>query len=315
MGTYLLNGSTGFLGSNLLLELLHAGNRVIACHRGDPLPSLRDEAESAGDVLWVPMDVAHEAAWADLPGETYDAIIHNAAITAPENDTQPKRTAEVNFMSTLYAAEWAIQRKVPRYIFASSSAVYRYTHPTGPMKEDMAIDPRFTYGLSKVASERFLSVYRENLGLDCCSVRLPSMYGPWERPTGSRDNMSQIYHIAEAVASGRALTVTGATVGQDWTYVRDAALGMIHLAEQRGGPEVMNLSIGYFVTLKEILEALDELVPDHRIRLVEDAPFDLEMTGTSGNQPMDPTLLKETGFVADTSIKEGLQAYLDWFKR
>ncbi len=315
MNTYLVTGTSGFVGGNVLLELLGLGHRVVACDYAEPVAALRDEAGELGDVEWVSMDVSDEAAWDALPGYDYEAAIHTAAITAPEDDPDPKRTAAVNLMGTLYALDWAVKRDVPRLVYTSSSAVYRYTTPSGPMKESMCVDPRFTYGLTKIAGERFLSIYRDNLGLDCCAVRLPSMYGPWERPTGTRKNMSQVYHLARAVAAGETCKVAGAEVAQDWTYIGDAARGLIHLASVRGGPDVMNLSTGEFITLAEVIDAFNALEPDNGIEWVPESEADVVMTGTSGNQPMDPTLLEETGFVAKTSIEEGLRSYLEWLRR
>ena len=316
MNTYVLTGAAGFVGSNVLLELLRQGNKVLACDFSEPPGSLMEDAERCGPVQWIMMNVRDAGAWDALPQDSYRGVIHAAAVTAPEDDPTPISTAEVNLLGTLHAMDWALKREVPRLVFTSSSAVYRGTQPTGPMKEDQPVHPRFSYGLSKLAAEGFVAVYRERMGLDCCAVRLPSMYGPWERPTETRRDISPVYGLVRAAASGTAVKISGAKVSRDWTNVGDAARGLVHLASSvQGGPELLNLSTGRFVTLEEILDALNTLVPDNRIRLVGDhEASDLQMTGTSGNQPMDPSRLHSTGFRAKTSMEQGLHQYLAWWQ-
>ncbi len=298
----------------MLVELLRGGAEVVACDYAEADADLKAEAEAAGRVRWVRMDVSRDSDWEALPGGDYRALIHTAAVTAPESDSDPKRTADVNFTGTVNALEWAFRRGVPRTVCTSSSAVYRYTESTAPLSEEMCVDPRFTYGLTKIFSERYLSVYRENLGLDACSVRLPSMYGPRERPTQTRTDMSPVYHMARAVARGEDIAVSGADIARDWTYVGDAAGGLVHLCGVEGGPDVLNLSTGVFVPLWEIVEAFHRVRPGHGIGIVEDGCADLAMTGTSGGQPMNPDRLHETGFSAETGIDEGLSAYLEWLE-
>ncbi len=315
METYVVTGASGFLGSNVLLQLLRAGHAVMACDISKPPPRLLRVAEGLGKVTWIRMDTTSKGAWQALPQQDYRGLIHAAAVTPPEDDPDPGHTAEVNAFGTVNAATWAMKRNVPRMVFTSSSAVYRYTEACGPLKEDLTLNPRFSYGWTKLAAEGFLAVCREKMGLDCCAVRLPSIYGPWERPTGSRKQPSPIFNLVRAAVLGKQFRVTGADVSRDWTYVGDAARGLIHLVHVRGGPEVLNLSTGKFVSLKMIIQALDEVMPGHDVRLVQSPPFDLRMTGTSGKQPMDPNLLQSTGFSADTSIKKGLGAYLEWIKQ
>lgn len=315
MDTCVVTGAGGFLGSNVLLELLRGGYDVLACDIAKAPGRLVDAAEKLGRVTWVEMDVTEESAWQALPQLTYSGLIHAAAVTPPEDDPDPKRTAEVNLFGSINAADWALERGVPRLVLTSSSAVYRYTEPEGSLTEDLHVSPRFSYGWSKLAAEGFISVCREKTDLDCCAVRLPSMYGPWEHPTQSRENMSPVYHLVHAAACGEPLRVTGGDVARDWTYVGDAARGLIHLLNVEGGPEVLNLSTGEFVTLTEILQALVALKPDHSIRLVQSPPYDLKMTGTSGNQPMDTQRLNSTGYRAKTSLKEGLAEYLNWLQQ
>ncbi len=315
MGTYLVTGATGFLGSNVMLHLVSKGHCVVACDLDTPGDLLRRAGECAGDVRWLEMDVADPKAWARLPSLPYRAVVHTAAITASEDDPNPRRTAEVNLMSVLYAMDWAVARNVPRFVFTSSSAVYRHLDPEGPMSEDFPVDPDFTYGITKRAAERFVSTYRDLRYLDACSVRLPSMYGPWEHPTDARRNMSQVYHLVRAALRGEPTTVSGATAERDWTYVGDAAEGLAFLADQSGGPDLLNLSTGRFVMLEEILRALDVLVPDHAITQVDGPGADIVMTGTSGGQPMDVSRITRMGFQCKTSIELGLEQYIGWLQR
>ncbi len=314
MGKYLVTGAAGFVGANVVMELLRVGEEVLACDFNDPPRRLLDESAEAGEVSWRQMDVSRAKQWMDISPTGVDAVIHAAAITNSEGEESPSRAAEVNLMGALYAADWARAGGIDRLVFTSSSAVYRYTEFGRPLREDDPVDPRFSYGLSKVAAEKYLDIYRKDAGLAVCSVRLPSVFGPWERPTESRVSMSPVYHLVRAALSRRPLLVAGEDAGHDWTYAKDVARGLIHLARRRGEPHLLNLSTGCLTTLADILKALDDLIPDHRIRITDPARADLVMTPTSGAQPMDISRLEETGFGVDTSLRDALSDYIEWIE-
>lgn len=312
MGRYLVTGAAGFVGANVVMQLLAQGEEVVACDYADPPKRLLDESLDAGSVSWRRIDVSRPERWMDISADGVGAVIHAAALTTPEGDASPSGTAEVNLMGTLYAADWARASGVERFVFTSSSAVYRHTDFGRPLREDDPVDPRFSYGLSKVVAEKYLDIYREDMGLDVCSVRLPSVFGPWERPTGSRTSMSPIYRLVRAALAGCPLRVAGEDAGHDWTYAKDVARGLIHLARGSGGPPLVNLSTGQFITLGEILEVLDTLVPKNQIQFTDPSRADMVMTSTSGGQPMDITRLAKTGFCVETSLREALEDYIEW---
>ncbi len=314
MENYLVTGASGFLGANVVLEILDRGDHVDACDFIGPVDDLAADAHRApGTVEWIRLDVRSRGDWRDLPDRDYRAVIHAAAVTPGRDESDPLRTADINLMGALRGMEWAAERCVRRFVFVSSSAVYRGGHFSEPMTEEAEVSPPFSYGILKRAAEVLQATYREHRGLDGCSVRLPSLYGPWERPTGSRQNMSLPYHLARAAVAGHALHVSDVRNSRDWLYVRDAARALLHAATLDGGPDLFNLSTGHLTDLHQMLAALDEMVPEHRVCLVADpGEADLVLPEIQEEQPMNPGLLADSGFNADTTFEGGMGAYLSW---
>ncbi len=305
------------MGANILLELAGRGRNVVACDYLQPPDALVREAETApGEVTWADLDVRSASDWDRLPRYDYDEVIHAAALTPGSDDTKTLPTAEVNMVGALRAMEWSLGRGADRFVFVSSSAVYRGFEATAPMREDSILQPEFSYGILKLATEGLLAEYRERRGLDSCSVRLPSLFGPWERPTGSRDNMSVIYHVCRAAISGQPLTVAAAKLRRDWLYVRDAARGLVHLASLRGGPPLINLGTGELTAIEQVVDHLDELLPRHGVVSttgLEEGISDITVARGEA-QPMAVDVLRKSGFVADTPLGVALAEYLEWLR-
>lgn len=308
----LVTGAAGFLGANVIIALAQKGIGVVAADREQPPPELLAALAALADrIEWAALDVRRAEDWASLPADRIAAVIHAAAVTTGGDDPDPGVTCDVNTGGTVKALQWASGHGIRRFVYVSSSAVYRGTVTHQPLHEDLPLLPTTAYGRSKLAAEGFVDLYRQTRGLQTVIARLPSLYGPWERPGEHRRNPSPVYQLAQALQdAGSAVCVAGADVARDWTYVGDAAAGLVHLALLDGPPELVNLSLGRMVSLRELAEAFSGL-SGARVEL-DRGPACIRMTPTSGNQPMDVRALAAAGFVATTGPADGLRRYWEW---
>ena len=308
----LVTGAAGFLGANVVIALAQKGISVVAADRESPPPELLASlTASAEQIEWTRLDVRRSEDWATLPANGITAVIHAAAVTTGEDDPDPALTCDVNTGGTVKALEWAAKHGIRRFVYVSSSAVYRGTVTDQPLHEDLPLRPTTAYGRSKLAAEGFVELYGQTRGLQTVIARLPSLYGPWERPGEHRRNPSPVYQLVKAIKdSASPVCAAGADVGRDWTYVGDAAAGLVHLALLDEPPELVNLSWGRMVALRELAEVLEQVsgVP---VQLKE-GPACIRMTPTSGDQPMDVRALAAAGFVATTGPADGLRSYWEW---
>lgn len=314
--TIAVTGACGFVGANVVLHLAQRGHRVIACDRDPPPDPLRQACSRHADLArWVVMDVTKPDAWNALDGEAVEILIHGAALTPGSPDPSPELTTRVNVLGTVAALEHARRHGYRRFVLISSSAVYGDSRLPDPIPEIETPEPPNSYAASKLAAERYVSLYRRSFGLDACSVRLAGVYGPWERPTPARRRMSSIFTLATAVLGHRRVRLAGMSIGRDWIYAPDVAAGLAHLATQPTlSHDLFNLGSGKSTTLEEIVQILQGLVPCAEIEASPVEQADVAYTQGDSRPALDVSRLRAAGFEAATDVETGLRQYLDWLQ-
>ncbi|MBV8117541.1 MAG: NAD-dependent epimerase/dehydratase family protein [Candidatus Eremiobacteraeota bacterium] len=175
----LVTGGAGFIGSHVVEDLLANGHRVTVFDNfssGTPenLAAVRDDVEIVrGDVL------DRDAVVAAARGK--DVISHQAAqleITKCMED--PIGDLRTNLIGTLNVLEAARRAGVERMINASSACIYGQA-VTRPSDEDAhPHNPNWSYGVSKLAAEKYAQVFSNDYGFPVFSLRYGIVYGPRE---------------------------------------------------------------------------------------------------------------------------------------
>ena len=224
----LVTGATGFIGRRLMRRLLaEYGASSITClvkASRSPFESKVLESYRAagvhlieGDLLSVPV--------APVPPPAVDLVFHLAA----NIDTQAtEEEARVNDVGTRQLIEWLrpVSRGA-RLVYTSSVAVHdRDRDPDGPISETSPTVPRTVYGQTKLEGERIIRAASGSDGYSWTIVRLPTVYGPGQKPDGLFDKM--LRWASEGGILGRI----------DWPgrtsiiYVDDAADVMVDIASR-----------------------------------------------------------------------------------
>ena len=167
----LVTGASGFVGTALCRELLARGHTVrAAVRRRIPLGAVPPQLEQ----ILIP-DIAAEfdrSALADGVG----TIVHLAAIAHRSNPIEAE-IRRVNRDSAVRLAE-AAAGIAGRFIFLSSVKVHGEDSGSGTYGEDDALDPRDSYGRSKLEAERALTETTARNGMELVLIRPPLVYGP-----------------------------------------------------------------------------------------------------------------------------------------
>ena len=179
--TYLVTGGAGFIGSNLVEELLKRGHAVrvidnFSTGRRDNLaPFLKDIQLVEGDIR--SLEVLRSA----FQGS--DFILHEAALpSVPRSIQDPVTTHEVNATGTLNVLIAARDCGVKRVVYASSSSVYGDSEEL-PKHEAMTPNPLSPYACAKLAGEHYCRVFSRLYGLETVALRYFNVFGPRQDPT------------------------------------------------------------------------------------------------------------------------------------
>ena len=319
----LVTGGTGTIGSNLVRELASRGHDVISLDI-EPVSEigLKDVEPWAGRITWVQGDVVDQGALEKVAAmANIDKIIHTAAYTsygdAEKDDWQ--RVIEINLEGTISMLDLAHRLTVKRFLFISSAGVYAGSHPEDqPLKEDMPLNPRNTYRITKFAGEGLTRRFGELYGLDTATLRLSHNWGPMERVTPYRAHLALPYVWTRSVVRGEPIEATpfgsGLTEGRlfnvEMPYVRDSvACVAIALDAPELSHQVYNISTGHPTGLHEMVAAMREACPE--ATFVE--PIPREDGSIEHRRVLDVTRMREDlGFVPKYDMVSALRDYIKW---
>ena len=314
-----MTGGTGFIGSNVVKALAERGHEVVSLDIAAPDDLVRRYLEPwTAQVTWVEGDILDKVALEQFAA-TYKIrkMVHAAVYTPNLEDVERANTRgiiDINIGGTANLLDLARRVSVERFLYVSSSAVYRGAHSTDkPLKEDIPLNPQNLYGITKYASELLTKKYGELHGFDAVSVRLAGPYGPIERVTGHRTVMSLVYECTGKAVRSEPIEVVPRG-SMNWTYVLDTAAAICTVLDAPALPHgVYNISRGRRVSVDGLIAALREAYPD--AKFVEPISPELPTPASGGYRqpPLDQTRLRDDlGFVAQFDLVSGLRAYLNW---
>jgi nucleoside-diphosphate-sugar epimerase len=304
---YLVTGGAGFIGSNIVDELVRRGHSVavldnLSTGKESNLASIRDKIElSTGSIT----DLA--AVQAACRGADY--VIHLAARTSvPRSVEDPLDTNHANIDGTLNVLVAARDAKVRRFVFAASSSAYGET-PTLPKVETMQPDPISPYGVTKYVGELYAQVFGRVYGLENASLRFFNVFGPRQDPMSQYSGVLSRFMLA--VIDGKPPVIFGdGEQSRDFAYVEnivDETLRACEASEASG--KVFNGGTGARITLNEVLRQLEKITGKKF-----QAKYDPPRSGDILHSQADISLARKIlGYEPRVLFEEGLKRTWDWY--
>ena len=247
------------------------------------------------------IDVADEAVEEIFYEFNPDYVIHLASFPREKAvKNNPVEAAHTMGQGLARVVDCAMRYKVKKLMYASSSMVYGNFEDG--VKEDAAINPKGAYAIWKVAGEQLVKDYYRQYGLPYVIVRPSAVYGPLD--IGDR----VIAKFLIAAMRGRTLTVNGADEKLDFTYVDDAAAGIIAatLSKHTG---TYNITKGHSCTLEEAANMAVKLAGGGTVNIDEkDSSFP-----SRGALNIDAAKA-DFGYDPKVNIEEGFALYHEWLK-
>jgi nucleoside-diphosphate-sugar epimerase len=306
---YLVTGGAGFIGSNIVDELIKRGQEVVVL---DDL-SAGKEANLAGvrDKIDLHIGSITDLAAVQSACKGVQYVIHLAARTSvPRSVLNPLESNHVNIDGTLNVLVAARDAQVRRFVFAASSSAYGET-PTLPKVESMPAQPISPYGVTKYVGELYAQVFGRVYGLENASLRYFNVFGPRQDPTSQYSGVLSRFMLA--VIEGRAPVVFGdGEQSRDFTYVENIVDETLRACEAPGASGlVLNGGTGARITLNHVLKLLEQIT-GKTIKPKYDAPRDGDIRDSQADVSLARTIL---GYQPRVLFEEGLKRTWDWYKQ
>jgi len=230
-----------------------------------------------------------------------DVIVHMASFPRQKVvNANPAAGADIMMRGLINLLESAKKHGVERFVYISSSMVYGDFEDQ--ILEDDACAPQGQYGIMKLAGEWLVKDYARRTGMEYVIIRPSAVYGPLD----VEDRVIAKFMLT--AMRGGVLRVNGASETLDFTYVDDAADGIVAAATRIMCRNMtFNITKSHSVTLLEAAEMIVKIVGKGEIE-VRDKDADFPSRGAL-NIDRARTIL---GYAPKVDVEEGFQAYYEW---
>jgi len=205
---------------------------------------------------------------------------------------------------------------MPRVIYASSSSVYGLNE-VAPFSEEHRVDrPASLYAATKKANEMIAHTYNHIYGLSLTGLRFFTVYGPWGRP----DMFA--FSGTIKIMKGEALKIFqgpgGSELERDFTYIDDIVQGCVASIDKIPAStkatahyKIYNLGNKEPVTVTYMIECLERALGKKAIKNYVPMPPTGDVLKTSADVSLAE---KELGYKPTTSLQEGINKFIAWYK-
>ena len=305
MKTILILGGYGFLGTNIMKFVdkhlsqqyrfivfdkfdRHMGGVEIGCAEKTYAGDFKDSA-------------LLESIFRD---NKVDLVIHSLSTTVPVDSANARYDVETNLLPTLDVLALMVNYGVKDIVYISSGGAVYGTRDKKPHLESDAVYPISSYGVVKVATEKYMMQYGQLYGLRPLIVRLSNPYGAYHY------SMKQgVINIAMTKAlCNETLQIWGdGNDKKDYIYVEDFVDILFRLLDKGVSNQVINIGSGNLLSVNEIAEAVHSLVPYFTAEHADAKQFDASHFELNTDK-----LHSLIGDYKFTSFKDGLNKTYMW---
>jgi len=306
---YLVTGGAGFIGSNIVREILEQGKEVRVLDNfatGKRENILAYMGKKNFELIEGDLRSFHTVRNA-VRGVDY--VLHQGALpSVPRSITDPITTNDVNILGTLNVLEAAKEFGVKKVVLASSSSVYGNSAAL-PKREDMPVAPLSPYALSKYSAERYCQIYYKLYGLNTIGLRYFNVFGKNQDPTSQYSAV--IPKFIQAIINDKPPVIFGdGKQSRDFTFVsNNVNANLLACNSESAVGEVINIACGESYTLIELVELINTIL-NKNIEPV----FEKPKKGDVLHSLADITKAKKLlDYKVTVSFKEGLEKTIEYY--
>jgi UDP-N-acetylglucosamine 4-epimerase len=314
----LVTGGAGFIGSNLVQNLLEVGAKVtVFDNLSTGFLANLDAFQGLENFEFVHGDITDfEQCLKVVEGK--DAISHQAALgSVPRSIEFPHNTHEANatgFLNMLHAAK---VKGVKRFVYASSSSVYGDSIAS-PKVEGTEGFPLSPYAVTKQLNERYARVYAQLHGHETIGLRYFNVFGPKQNPNGAY--AAAIPKFIDKMIKGEEIIINGdGSQTRDFTFVKNAVqanLLALSTTNSNAFGEVFNVACGDSYSINTVIESIKtELQKLGRLNVNAKVTFGPLRNGDVKDSLANISKLeKELGYTNPISFGEGISSLCSLFE-
>jgi UDP-glucuronate 4-epimerase len=330
----LVTGAAGFIGFHTCLKLVTQGHEVYGIDnindyydpklKFDRLNELgfnevesklfKNEVKSAkfNSLRFSRIDlVDHESINNLFKQEQFELVCNLAAQAGVRYSIEnPKAYIDSNISGFLNILEGCRKHKIKHLVYASSSSVYGENKKVPFETTDNVDHPISLYAATKKSNELMAHTYGHLYGFKTTGLRFFTVYGPWGRPDMA------YYLFAEAISNNKPIRVfNNGKMERDFTYIDDIVNGVTKIIEKnidsREHYKIYNIGNNKTESLQDFITTIEQAIGKEAIKeLYPMQQGDVPRTFADVDE-----LIDDIGYKPSTSIKDGLEKFINWFKK
>lgn len=235
-----------------------------------------------------------------------DIVLHVLSTTIPVNSVNAQYDVQSNLLPTLSVLDCMVKHNVSTIVYLSSGGAVYGSLSDKVHKESDDVFPISSYGVIKLAIEKYIMQYAQLYGIKPIILRLSNPYGPYHY------SMKQgVVNVAiHKAIHGEKLNVWGDGCGKkDYIYVEDFCEILFLLLQKYQFKGVLNIGSGHCLSVNEIIDEIKLILPSLYVEYTTAQKFDVS------NFKLDMSKFKETiGDYVFTTLKDGLRRTIEWTK-
>jgi len=308
MDTYLVTGGAGFIGSNLVEELVRR-NETVKVIDNFVTGKRENLAPFLNRIELIEGDIGDISLLRKVTGGV-DYVLHQAALrSVPRSVDNPLAANEANVTGTLNVLLAAKEAGVKRLVYASSSSVYGDT-PALPKVETQKPEPVSPYAVSKLTGEYYCTVFTKIYGLETACLRYFNVFGP-------RQSLESKYAVVIPkfifnILKDEPPPVHGdGEQSRDFTYIDNVVSANLLAAKAKTVQgEIFNVACGEKFTVLAIVKQLNKILnKEVEPEFVSPRPGDVRHTLADISKAQ-----KLLNYRVSVGFEEGLKKTAAWFK-
>jgi UDP-glucose 4-epimerase len=297
----------GFIGSHLSRLLLKEGYRVrifdklygsrhLIADIEEKVEIEEGDAERSEDILRSLRDI-------DIAIDLIHTTVPGASMQDPAYDVQTNVAAHASWLSQLH------KTNLSRIIYVSSGGTVYGIPQKNPIGEDHPTEPISSYGITKLAIEKYIAMYANIQGIDFRICRPANVYGQ-----GQHLHIGQgaIGVFLEQCLKKQPIEIWGdGTVSRDYIYVDDMVQAMVRLITHQGVNKIFNISSGIGYSLNNIIGIIrDDLQIPVKVNYVRSRKFDVPINILDSSR-----FKRETGWKPQIDMVAGMLRVYDYLRQ
>lgn len=301
-------GGGGFIGSAIADRLLLDGHELRVFERPRVVPYRVFVAKERVEWLTGDLMSVHDVSTA-ISG--VDVVMHLVSTTLPKSSNDdPIYDVQSNLVATLQLLNAMVAQKVKKIVFISSGGTV-YGNPSYlPIDEKHPTEPLVSYGITKLAIEKYLLMYQGLHGIKANIMRVSNPFGNRQRVETAQGAVAVFLGRA---LQGKPIEIWGdGSVSRDYLYVSDVADAFARAAAYEGPKSVFNISSGQGTSLNEVIGLIERVLGASIARSYSpgrafDVPVSiLDNTVARDELGWSPKISLEEGIVQTAAYMRGL---------